>query len=104
MSRVGLLDELLVVVGFPDVQVGDDIFDQAFRVNAENPERACQFLREEVRSALLRLGGRPLLTDHMVQTHFEYGQEGSELLTEACHGVALVARLVQRVPPRLPYR
>jgi hypothetical protein len=99
-----MVDTLLALAGMHDLQVGDDIFDDAFRVKAHDAERARRILREEVRNALLRLHGRATLDDERVETSFDHGEEGLELLTQTCHGVALVAALVQVAAPRSPYR
>jgi hypothetical protein len=104
VSRVGLVDTILGLVGFHDLEVGDSIFDDAFRVKAKDRDRALAILREEVRGALLRLGGESTLTDQSIQTRFDRGAESTELLTQTCHDVALVATLVQALAPQPPYR
>jgi hypothetical protein len=89
LEREGLVTRLARLVGLPDVEVGDEAFDAAFKITTEEPEKLKKLLTPEARAALhalLKNGGSPQVTDLFVdvQRTFIVGElwEGEQLLLD----------------------
>lgn len=69
LTREGLVARLSRLVGLPDVEIGDEVFDAAFKISTEETEKLKLLLTPEVKDALLALhknGGGPQITNHFV--------------------------------------
>jgi hypothetical protein len=77
--RASILDRVGELVGLHDLEIGDPDFDRAFRVKARAPERVHEFLRADVRRALLALGDARLADDR-VESYVGKDDESVELL------------------------
>lgn len=96
IRRASLLDRVGEIVGLHDIEVGDREFDATFRVKARAPERVHEFLRVDVRRALLALGGAARLVDDGVESYVSKDDESVELLAAIARDAVRLGLLLRR--------
>ncbi len=97
LKREHAFSGITKMFGQQDVQIGDDLFDDAFLVKTSDPSRARALLTPSVRTGLVRMlasyGTTVVHDDHIIATKVGFESKG-EVLKSTIQRVVATARLL----------